>query len=160
MLCLPSWSWMRYEGAIDYLDVPLGEVDWDLPDDRMFSPWKSHSWGLWHMSDGDAGNVNGKTVLKANARTFIAAEHKAEDCELFFDKEEWEDPRTINLRCVVAGRMKMIHSVSVDDTIHYVLLITPLAHELGDKQRYVRFGVGFMAGRYIDWTATKVVDIE
>jgi hypothetical protein len=25
----PSWSWMSYDGPIDYMDIPYGDVDWE-----------------------------------------------------------------------------------------------------------------------------------
>lgn len=37
---LPSWSWMAYDGPIDYLDVPFGEVDWFEGD--IVSPWSGN----------------------------------------------------------------------------------------------------------------------
>ncbi|TAQ86819.1 hypothetical protein B7494_g4843 [Chlorociboria aeruginascens] len=38
-LLAPSWSWMGYEGIIDYFDVPLREVEWELPDGEIRGPW-------------------------------------------------------------------------------------------------------------------------
>ncbi|KAK0713433.1 heterokaryon incompatibility protein-domain-containing protein [Lasiosphaeria miniovina] len=35
----PSWSWAAYDGVIDFLTLPLGEVDWR--EDQIYSPWKT-----------------------------------------------------------------------------------------------------------------------
>jgi hypothetical protein len=154
---------MRYEGAIDYLDVPLGEVDWDSPHDGILSPWKSYTWGLWHTSDDDGGTSEGSVVLKADSRKFQRSPNVEDEYEVFYDAEENIASRSIDVKCVVLGRKRASVNFSMEQTIHYVLLITPKRVKTSDEQgmqTYERIGVGLMAGRYIDLTDSKFVDIE
>lgn len=37
---LPTWSWMAYDGGIDFLDLPLGEVDWNVSE--IQGNWTKH----------------------------------------------------------------------------------------------------------------------
>ncbi|ROW10118.1 hypothetical protein VMCG_02144 [Cytospora schulzeri] len=49
----PTWSWMAYEGAINYLKVVNGAVDWNT--EGVHSPWSSSPKCTWSYS-GDESN--------------------------------------------------------------------------------------------------------
>ncbi|KAH9222010.1 hypothetical protein DL95DRAFT_381310, partial [Leptodontidium sp. 2 PMI_412] len=41
---IPTWSWMAYDGAVQFLDIPFGEVEWMLK--IRFDMKKGHDRGL------------------------------------------------------------------------------------------------------------------
>lgn len=53
----PAWSWMAYEGGVEYLDLPFGQVGWEK-DDILAA-------GTWSDKDGAAATVG----LSVNARS-------------------------------------------------------------------------------------------
>lgn len=72
---LPSWSWMAYDGPIDYLDVPFGEVHWFAGD--IVSPW--------------SGNGAAPGELRIAGRPFLkepVAPDSEQDFELVLDDED------------------------------------------------------------------------
>jgi hypothetical protein len=149
-LLVPTWSWMRYEGAIDYLDVPLGEVEWELPDDEIRGPWTAGGAVSWHTGDG-----KGVVALSATARSFKMVESGTEDFGLFYDMRTPSDTEEKALKCVIAGKMRMKVGFPTGEATHYVLLIMPkkMNSPRGEKI-YERVGVGYMAGKFIDLVAT------
>lgn len=155
---------MKYEGAIDYLDVPLGEVDWGSPRDSVISPWKSYTWGQWHTTDGDGGGGPSSVILRADARKFKWNEKIPEEYENFYDSDERiAAAQASDLKCVVLGSKRAGDDAPMEQTIHYVLIIAPKRLSTSNESlstEHQRVGVGLMAGRYIDWSRSKFVDIE
>ncbi|EKG11498.1 hypothetical protein MPH_11387 [Macrophomina phaseolina MS6] len=126
---VPSWSWMSYEGAIDYLDAPLNQVAWEVQE--IQSPWalKISQQFSWHTADRP-----GNTTLTAVARGFS----DTEEGEIIYDRGH--SPATQELKCVVIGRSKS--EEASDLKTHYVLVI--------DKQGnagWERVGVGKLMGK-------------
>lgn len=106
---VPSWSWMAYQGAIDYMDLPFDGVDWEKEEIR--SPWtyiprKS----MWLTADRTAN-----TMLTGVGRDLSIRE---EDDVVF---DEYDRKRDLDLKCVVIGCSKT--GSSIDNKIHYVLLV-------------------------------------
>jgi hypothetical protein len=139
---------MGYEGAIDYLDLPLGGVDW-LPDE-ILGPWTAGGTETWHTGDG-----KGTVALSATARGFKMGEGNKENFGTFYDKAKPTETEEKTLKCVVVGKRKMKLRTPADVTTHYVLLIAPkrMDSPRGEKI-YQRVGVGYMAGRFIDLAVT------
>lgn len=44
----PSWSWMAYRGAIDYLDPPFDRMEWEERD--IYSQWSNTAGKTWSYS--------------------------------------------------------------------------------------------------------------
>lgn len=147
---LPSWSWMAYDGAIDYLDPPFGSVDWK---DGISAPW---------MNMGQAERVADRE-LKATAYPFKngpVKDEEEEDFEVVFDSgdrvvsaEEWLD-----WKCVVMGTRRVARGTKkpVDEITHYLLVIAPS----GTGHSYWRIGVGKMAGAFIEHSQSVEVLIQ
>jgi hypothetical protein len=141
---------MGYEGAIDYLDLPLGGMEWELPDDEILGPWAEGGTESWHTGDG-----KGVVTLSATARRFKMVGDDEEDFELFYDMAEPSEMGEKTLKCVVAGKRRMKAGFPTDETTHYVLLIALKKTDLPRSERiYERVGVGYMAGKFIDLGAT------
>ncbi|KAE9363831.1 HET-domain-containing protein [Stipitochalara longipes BDJ] len=147
-IVVPSWSWMGYKGAIDYLDLPLGGVDW-LPD-VILSPWAEGGTESWHTGD-DKGVV----ALSATAKVFKIGKQDEDNFGTFYDRNEPSKTEEKTLRCVVVGKRMVRAKTPANEITHYVLLIAPKKTESprGEKV-YERVGVGYMAGKFIDLVGT------
>ncbi|KAI0440127.1 heterokaryon incompatibility protein-domain-containing protein [Xylaria telfairii] len=144
---VPSWSWMAYEGAISFMHLPFGGIDWEETEVR--SPWSPPSPALtslshmsnisnssWHTAD-----VNERTDLTVVARDFSASA----DTHIIYDRGE--RPRDRIMKCVIVGRRKLTAEIDAD-RIHYVLVIAQQqGAELGTG--YERIGVGSLPGSAI-----------
>ncbi|KAI0474846.1 heterokaryon incompatibility protein-domain-containing protein [Xylaria cf. heliscus] len=142
---IPSWSWMAYEGAITFMDLPFGGIDWE--EKEVCSPWNTPSSGLtslshmsnisnlsWHTAD-----INERTDLTVAARDFLASA----DTYIVYDRGERPKDRAV--KCVIVGRRKLITDVDAG-RIHYVLVI---AQRPGLNAGYERIGVGSLPGSAI-----------
>ncbi|KAG6359198.1 hypothetical protein INS49_012718 [Diaporthe citri] len=123
----PSWSWMTYKGAIDYMDLPFNEVDWEEKD----------IWSRWSRGTGNSWSYSGD-FLTAN---------------IVLDDPDRTDELESFLKCVVLGRLKGQEKESSDARTHYVLLVTPVSPQGQDLSLiYNRVGVGYMPGGLIDFS--------
>ncbi|KAK2597572.1 hypothetical protein N8I77_012351 [Diaporthe amygdali] len=145
----PSWSWMAYKGAIDYLGLPFDEVDWEKDD--IYSRWSRGAGKSWSYS-GDyltcplEMTVHGRSFDLQEARTSCSA-------SIVLDDPDRMDKLEPFLECVVLGRLKGQTKESTDARTHYVLLVTPKApQDGGSSPSYNRVGVGYMPGSFIDFS--------
>lgn len=145
-IIVPTWSWMAYEGGIDFMDLPFDGVDWETNSEQIRSPWApnrstQHTW----LSAGRRSNI----YLRATPKEF-QVDHDAplDQSQLEFD--EGKEPEGRVVRCVVVGRQKMDVLSSMQR--HYVLLVSqkPGAREFV----YERVGVGLMPGIWIKKNGT------
>ncbi|KAL0261311.1 hypothetical protein SLS55_005008 [Diplodia seriata] len=128
---VPSWSWMAYEGAIDYLNIPFNEVAWEK--DQLKSPWdqKLSQQSSWHTADRGA-----KAKLTAQARAFS----ESADGEIVYDLGG--RPVGQELKCVVIGSSKL--ETTTEQKTHYVLIIG----KRGGND-WERVGAGVLMGKDI-----------
>lgn len=140
----PSWSWMAYRGAIEYLSPPFNEVEWESED--ILSPWANAEAGTW-MYSGDSRQQ--RTGLSVNVRAFKAAEAATRaDSKLIFDSEVDSSGSGPSLKCVIMGRMKGSHQ-NGQSRIHYIMLVRPTCFG-----KYERIGVGYLPGDLIELHAS------
>ncbi|KAI0872387.1 heterokaryon incompatibility protein-domain-containing protein [Hypoxylon argillaceum] len=144
---VPSWSWMAYEGAIDFMELPFGGIEWEK--EEIYSPWSHPSPILpsvsresiipntsWHTAE-----TNGRNDLKAVARDFSALAHP----DIVYDKGERPENRIV--KCVIVGRKKMITGLK-SDRIHYVLVVARKQDAIS-QATYERVGVGALPEKLI-----------
>jgi hypothetical protein len=141
---VPSWSWMAYEGAISFLDLPFGKIEWTV-DVEFRSPDYTPKGTPSRASRGRmSSNRNGRrTVLRVVARPFdvVPAGTCASD---YLSDIVWDDPTAPHkhdqLRCVVIGRLKPESDTPADPAQrHWVLVVSELSAGL-----YERVGAGFL----------------
>ncbi|KAF7540977.1 hypothetical protein G7054_g964 [Neopestalotiopsis clavispora] len=136
----PTWSWMAYDGPIDFVDVPLGGVDWE--NDEVRSPWAISSTETWYT-----GQTTAKRHLKVLVRDLI--DYTSIDTKLVYDNPSLARPKQVQLQCVVLGRQKT-KGVARDNIIHYVVLVAATTTAGQDVRTYERIGVGSLPGKHIN----------
>ena len=134
-ITVPSWSWMAYEGGVDFLALPLGGVDW--LEDQIKSPWMQVTTNTSHTIDRVSG-----IELSAVARKFNTQGAESNAWKIVFDIPENESQ---GLKCVVMGRQ--IEKGKLENARHFALIIAP---KNGETEVYERVGVGFMPGRFFE----------
>lgn len=144
----PSWSWMAYEGPIEYMDLPFNQVHWD--ERSIVSPWSNSPLETWSYG-GDRSTVPlGLNVL---ARRFDDEKRVS-----MFQEEivMLDDPQVtkLGLECVILGRLDgLVRQDSRDEQIYFVILVSVdnLQSEIQGLIVYHRVGVGSVPGRVICW---------
>lgn len=142
----PSWSWMAYQGAINYLDLLFDQVEWETTD--ITSPWATTALGTWSYSRDRSAKPQGLRVIARDFDTRTAG--TAEDAKIVLDAPAKTQLPMAALKCVILGRLKGQANGDRDDKTHYVLLVK--SKRTDDAQWpnvYLRAGVGFMPGRMI-----------
>ncbi|KAJ2990541.1 hypothetical protein NUW58_g2897 [Xylaria curta] len=124
----PSWSWMAYSGAISYLEIPFGKVDW--------------TGDLWNPPSTQKPGPYYEMALLASARKIVIRRSKL-FASVTLDMDIRADFGGGQWRCVTVGKDKTTDALG--DTVYYVLLIRPM---LAGKSRdiYERVGVGTLHG--------------
>lgn len=140
---------MAYDGGVDFLDLPLGGVDWLK--DAIKSPWESEGVDSWHTGDGKE-----YVELKAWARPFALGSlvpTTAEDkVVILYDNQDLMNTEDGNPMCVVVGRTKN-KNMTAEELVYFVLVIKSSkgASDAKDGSKsYERVGVGHMKGKFLD----------
>ncbi|KAJ0120690.1 hypothetical protein J7T55_015422 [Diaporthe amygdali] len=146
-LSVPTWSWMAYDGGIDFLDLPLGGVHWFT--DAIKSPWAPGSADTWHTGDGKEF-----VELKAWATTFTLGDASLATHDgvlIVYDSPGMITMGVEDLMCVVVGRE--IKKDTVRETTHFALVIkasTGPVSAKGGSKIYERIGVGYVKGKCLN----------
>ncbi|OCK73239.1 hypothetical protein K432DRAFT_399013 [Lepidopterella palustris CBS 459.81] len=102
---VPSWSWMAYEGGIEYMDVPYGKVDWAKD---IVSPFNGTK-----LSEAHDPMV--VTQLKAPIYDLV----DSQSAGLVLDETDRSIKR--HLKCIIVGTSKAPNPK--DQALCYVLLV-------------------------------------
>jgi len=129
---VPTWSWMRYDGPIQFIDVPYGQVSWSKSIVSPFTRTQSPEVQREHE-----GITTQTFELKAPVWQIAHLDLQSEWVILDEQDRTFADP----LQCVVIGKSKMGHSD--DQQTHYVLLVHSVAGT-DDDPVYERVGVGVL----------------
>lgn len=136
---VPTWSWMAFQGEIDYLSVPFGQVNWDT---ELKSPWQA-------METKSTGR-SGPPSIRARAYR-LSVRETSSDVNLVFNSRGQLQPPISNALCVVVGRARGL--VPEESRIHYVLLIRPSDSMCSSMsvETYERVGAGSLPREFIDF---------
>lgn len=148
----PTWSWMAYEGAIEYLDPPFNQVDWETRD--IISPWASESPGTWSYSRDSSTEPRALKVIVRDFDTAAAATDQA--ANIIIDTPSLIQSRRAKLKCVVLGRLKDGSREALGDRRHFVMLVKPMGSG-ASPTTFLRAGVGFIPARVIRFDEKDVV---
>jgi hypothetical protein len=135
---VPSWSWMSYKGAIDYMDPPYNTADWETKE--IIPPWTQGRKVPAPVVDSDV-------ALVAVVRDFSVAGNKPGECKLTYDMERTTAPRSHRVQCVVVAKSKDPQAERLKR--FYVLLVAAQVVTEGKEKVYQRVGTGVMLGRFI-----------
>lgn len=144
----PTWSWMAYKGAIQYLEVPFGCVEWE--DDEVRSPWSGRPAGTWTYSRDHSIY---RPALTVTTHEFDAqAAYELGDAIILDNPTDWVTLAPI-IKCVILGRLQNEGQESQVNIDHYVLLVAPVDSKgLQEPLAYRRVGVGRIRGCLISTT--------
>lgn len=138
---VPTWSWMGYQGGIDFLDLPLGGIEPFV--DGTHVSWTDGRHGVWNSVDG------GAVQISTTARNFdmTASDNSF---KIIYDNNAALASRGKKLKCVVIAK-KAGRDTPIEEKIHFVLIIKPTEGNMyGKRMIYERVGVGYMAGKFIE----------
>lgn len=142
----PSWSWMSYQGSIDYLDLPFNQVEWEVGD--ILSPWSIGA------TKSGGYSVGSDSSFRVTARGLdIQGAKTSDEASIILDDPNRMDELEPSIKCVVLGRLKDPGQDFKHRRTHYVLLVVPVEANAGDGSPiYNRVGVGFMPGDLVDFS--------
>ena len=160
VLLPPSWSWMGYEGGIDYFDPPFRAVGWETREIR--SPWEQKKRTNGLNGGGGGGGDGGLLPGAVNTRTSVTQQDVTElevrvrsfdlesargdpDTEIVYDDPDNLPDGGTGQKCVLIAKHKFAED-------YWVLVLGPdkIISEPRDMPVYRRVGVGKMFGEYID----------
>jgi hypothetical protein len=142
---VPSWSWMAYSGGIQFMDIPLGEVDWadNLRFDEECECDHAIIANLWAFHNCTMESSEAQyAVLDAGGAKIGWIQYDVEEGEGL--GKEW---------CIVVGK----HRIEVDDEVDddddnaldneecYILIVRPKSVDA----EYRRVGVGMIRSGYV-----------
>lgn len=129
---------MSYKGAIRYLEVPFGRVEWE--DNDVLSPWSGSPAGTWTYS---RDRSNQRPALIVTVRPFdCQTAYNLGDALILDDPTSWE-ALAPTIKCVIFGRLKSEDQDLRENVLHYVLLVAPTESEaMQYNLGYRRVGVG------------------
>lgn len=131
---------MAYKGAIQYLDLPFGRVEWEEND--VHSPWSGRPAGTWTYSRDRSNYRQALTVTVRSFDTQAASEFR--DAIILDDPANWI-PLVSTIKCVILGKLKSEVKGLQKNGVRYVLLVAPAdSNGSQDTQAYNRVGVGIM----------------
>lgn len=150
----PTWSWMAYMGAIEYLNLPFDQIEWEEKD--LISPWSNSPIDTWSYS---REILDSPIMLDVFVRQFDTikafAMHRAlyDANEIVLDNPVPAADLTLKLKCVLLGWTENPKLGSQDKRVYFVLLVT--LHNPQERRSefhvYNREGVGIISASLIHW---------
>lgn len=151
----PSWSWMAYEGGIDYLKPPFNEMTWNK---NLHSPWSDKS--KVKQSLTEMGGSSRAIELTADARPFLMAKVDSSRDKVIYDSVGGTERTSRDLECVVVGKT---HSPGKLEQF-YILLVSKdrnwIDSEKGGSAKYIRVGVGQVSRACIDFGVETEISVH
>lgn len=151
----PTWSWMAYKGAIEYLDPPFDQVEWETKE--IISPWATNAFSTWSYSSDISAE---RRKLRVVARSFDVAAAAIDDTsDLIMDTPSSTQVAGSALKCVILGRLRNESEEALGGRRHFVMLVKPTGPQANGPHTYLRAGVGFMPESVIYFNETGVVGL-
>ncbi|KAF3041971.1 hypothetical protein E8E12_009261 [Didymella heteroderae] len=138
---VPSWSWMAYQGGIDYVEIPGGTADWAFDD--IMEPWTRG----FHTTTNSVP-LNSIVAIPAIVRDFKVANRQQGEVDLRYDTERTAGSDGQHPQCVIVAKDKRGRTETLKR--HYVLVVAPKRSVAGQGRKvYERIGAGYIMGKYI-----------
>jgi hypothetical protein len=145
---VPSWSWMAYDGGIQFMDIPFGGVDWTV--NLRFNKKHSYRWfnrKAKHALVTDIGVFRNCSLEERDMNYVILDSSRAERGWIWYDVEASEELHAV--LCVVVGREPLKNDL--EQMKYYILVVRPISVDSMDSRdsEYTRVGVGWVQGDYV-----------
>lgn len=147
-LRLPGRAWL-YEGGIEYISPPFGEIQWY----ELTSLWFGDAQSLSPASDGRGSHSQGS--LLAKARDYDVS--SAGDVERSIEMDSPGGSEQKETKCVVLGSTR---SVMLEEGVCYVIFVCAagrIGGNGGGEKIYERVGAGSVSGKCIIGRPTRVI---
>jgi hypothetical protein len=156
---VPTWSWMAYQGAITFMDLPFDGVQWEQYDAEgkgIQWQWRARgksdtSSSLSSFSSNPAwhtGDSNEEANLVMRARGFVNFPAVHDDRRIVYDRATRPILDRV-VKCVVIGRKKANSMMDTAEKLeHYVIIVAAKRNESEDNI-YERVGVGSLPSSWI-----------
>ncbi|KAI8941650.1 hypothetical protein NX059_002863 [Plenodomus lindquistii] len=150
---VPSWSWMAYQGGIDYAGPPFGLVCWETAE--LKAPWTRLG-----SQAADSAPQHDEIALQAVVRDYSIGGAQSDEFELTWDRPSTADTNSQIAQCCVVARAKEATTAA---ELRYDVLIVIAKHVSAShgERMYERVGAGWMLGKFIMWNepgvAAKIV---
>ncbi|KAF2181010.1 hypothetical protein K469DRAFT_793617, partial [Zopfia rhizophila CBS 207.26] len=140
---VPSWSWMAYDGGIQFMDIPFGDVDWN--DKLRFNRKYKHVFNKTgkHALVTDVGVFRNCSLEQKGIGYAILDSSKTERGWIQYDIERSED--LYAERCVVVGRKSHKDRHRLKNYEYCILVVRPTSKD----DEYERVGVGLIQSDYV-----------
>jgi len=140
---VPSWSWMAYNGGIQFMDIPYGDVGWNnrLQFDRKYKRMFFSKKGK-HALVTDVGVFQNCTMEQRDVSYTILNSSK-DIGRIQYDIEASKDLHTE--LCVVVGRESYEDEPGLWNKKYYILVVRPTSVD----GEYTRVGVGWIQSGYV-----------
>lgn len=139
-ITVPTWSWMAYKGAIDYMDPQYGTADWET--EEIIPPWTQG-----RQASNGFSPMSRDITLQVIVRDYNVAGNKPGEVKLVYDRERTTASDGRRAQCVIVAKSK---EPSLERAKRYfVLLVTAIGKADSQPKMYRRAGVGIMLGRFI-----------
>jgi hypothetical protein len=136
---VPSWSWMAYNGGIQFIDIPFSKVDWN--NNLQFD--KERELALITR----VGKFRDCTMEPDGKHYAILDSGRTKRGWIQYDVEEDED--LFKERCVVVGKKSSEDDSEDGDRLdvkeYYILVVRPTSVD----GEYKRVGVGLIQSDYV-----------
>jgi hypothetical protein len=141
---MPSWSWMAYDGGVQFMDIPFGGVDW--VNNLRFD--KKHNFMLFkkkgkHALITEIGGFRNCSLQKKERCHAILDLSKTERGWIQYDITGTKDLQAE--RCVVVGRKLYKDQHGLIKRKYYMLVVRPTSTD----GEYERVGVGLVQSDYV-----------
>lgn len=154
MTAPPSWSWMAYTGAIQYLEAPFNRCDWA----KIQSPWSRATGGQpqqHHLGLSPALTTGGSDHIALIAGLYDVVSTTEANTKIYYDQPGGS--QKVGLQGIIVAIRKLKGSQGEHDRLHYVVVVKPRAAggRYGMKV-YERIGVGEMVGSALVATGATI----
>lgn len=141
----PTWSWMSFEGQIEYLDLPFAKVTWEEED--VHPPWTGSGTGRWYSTNDPPESMT-MTVLVRDLE--MSSSLTVESCRIIMDIPNGTTIQK-HAKCVVLGRLKgtAADRENGSETLAVLLVSAATSQRSSAVQAYNRMGVASVPGSWI-----------
>jgi hypothetical protein len=144
----PTWSWMAYEGQIEYLDLPFRKMDWASFERDLQPPWTVSGPKRWYSSN-DPPETMAMTVLVKDLE--LSSSLTVQAARTIFDVTDGASTRKPP-KCVVLGRLVETLAGRQDDSetsLAVLLVSADTSRQISGFPVYNRIGVASVPSTWV-----------